>query len=277
MNYYELKRKYVKLFSDAGIDESADIDWIIVEITGQKRSMLPFLKDFDDVQLKKIEDAMLKRLNHIPIGFIFGHTDFLGRDFYVNKDTLIPRIDTEILVEEVIKSIGEKKVSVLDIGTGSGIIAITIALETRSSVWAVDISENALAVAQNNANKLGADVKFLQSDLFENIGNEKFDYIVSNPPYIKTDDIKMLDLEVRDNEPILALDGGNDGLDFYRRIIASAKDYLSENGKLFFEIGYNQAEELKKLMQFDFMDIEVLKDYSGNDRVVFGTIRRNYD
>ena len=251
------------------------------------------------MELEKINDAAAKRLRHIPLGLIFGKSSFYGREFVVTNDTLIPRLDTEILIDEFLKVTESKNVkdaveflqkhsinenqnlnfiknipSVLDIGTGSGAIAVTIQKETGFNVTAVDISQKALEIAKKNAKNLGANVEFIHSNLFSNIQEIKVDYIVSNPPYIKSDVVKTLDVEVRDNEPILALDGGEDGLYFYREIVSKSINHLKENGMLFFEIGYDQAEEVSLLMQSDFEDIKVVKDYGNNDRVVYGRLRR---
>ena len=202
---------------------------------------------------------------------IGGKTNFYGYDFKVDKNVLIPRLDTEILIEEIIKDIKSRsgEISVLDIGTGSGAIAVSIQKETGTKVTAVDISKNALEIAKFNAEQNDAKIEFILSDLFENV-KQKFDFIVSNPPYIETETIKSLDKEVVLNEPILALDGGADGLDFYKRIIADAPKYLKKNGRLYFEIGYNQASSVSELMKKDFKNIKVLKDYGNNDRVVLG-------
>ena len=286
MNYFELKKIYEEKFLKSNIEETADIDWIIVEITGKQRSMLPFISDFSEDELEKITQALEKRLKHIPFGYIFGKTEFYGREFFVSNDTLIPRIDTEILTLTATNFINEKikdnqsfslnnKVSVLDIGTGTGIIAITLNLETKADVTAVDISEKALEIAMKNSKNLNSNVKFFRSNLFENIGDEKFDFIVSNPPYIKSNVCLELEPEVRLNEPILALDGGEDGLFFYKSIIEKAKNYLKNDGMLIFEIGYDQGEEISNLMKKDFENITVVKDYSNNDRVVYGKLRSN--
>ncbi|MBQ8425823.1 MAG: peptide chain release factor N(5)-glutamine methyltransferase [Clostridia bacterium] len=286
MNYFELKKIYEEKFLKSNIEETADIDWIIVEITGKQRSMLPFISDFSEDELEKITQALEKRLKHIPFGYIFGKTEFYGREFFVSNDTLIPRIDTEILTLTATNFINEKikdnqsfslnnKVSVLDIGTGTGIIAITLNLETKADVTAVDISEKALEIAMKNSKNLNSNVKFFRSNLFENIGDEKFDFIVSNPPYIKSNVCLELEPEVRLNEPILALDGGEDGLFFYKSIIEKAKNYLKNDGMLIFEIGYDQGEEVSNLMKKDFENITVVKDYSNNDRVVYGKLRSN--
>lgn len=240
--------------------------------------MLPFY-EFSCNEVDKIENAIKLRLSHIPLAYIFGKTYFYGREFKVNSSTLIPRMDTEVLVDNVIREIkgSSKSPSILDIGTGSGIIAITLKKETNSTVTAVDISKSAIEVARENAENLGAEITFIQSDLFQNLNGLKFDILVSNPPYIKTSVIKSLDKEVRLNEPLLALDGGENGLFFYQKILEEAKDYLNENGKVYFEIGYDQAGEVAKLMKKDFTNIKIIKDYEGNDRVILGKLRGDYD
>lgn len=272
MNYFELKKQAILKFQEAGIDEFSDIDWICVEVTGKKRSELGFIKDFSENELNEINKALEKRINHIPLGYIFGKTNFYGLDFVVNENVLIPRLDTEILVEKLIDEINARSggVEVLDIGTGSGVIAVTIAKETKARVTAVDVSQKALEVAKQNAKLNQVDVKFVLSDLFENVGEKKFDIIVSNPPYIESDEIPKLMPEVKDNEPILALDGGKTGLDFYKKIVDTAGNYLKPSGKLFFEIGYNQGECVSDLMKDDFVNVCVIKDYLNNSRVVMG-------
>ncbi len=274
LDYHELKKNLEKMFTDAGIDEFSDIDWIMVEVTGKQRSMLPFHGKFSTEETSKIMDAVQKRLKHIPLAYIFGKTEFYGYPFDVNENVLIPRLDTEILVEKLIFDVKSRieNVSVLDIGTGSGAIAVVVQKETNADMTAVDVSKKAIEVAENNAKKNNAKVKFFQSDLFENVSGQKFDFIVSNPPYIETDVVKGLQSEVVDNEPILALDGGKDGLQFYRKIVSEAPNYLKPNGKLYFEIGYNQAELVSELMKDKFKNIQVYKDYGNNNRVVVGEI-----
>lgn len=272
MNYFELKKEAVKKFQEANIDEFSDIDWICCEITGKKRSELGFIKEFSEQELEKINLAIEKRLNHIPIAYIFGKTEFYGLPIIVDENVLIPRLDTEILVEKIIEEINNcsEKVEILDIGTGSGVIAITLAKNTSSKVTAVDISSKALKIAKQNAIQNNVEVEFIESDLFDNLIGRKFDIIVSNPPYIESNVIEDLMPEVRNYEPILALDGGKDGLEIYRKIVNDAGKYLNKNGKLFFEIGYNQGESVSRLMQNKFKNIVVIKDYLNNDRVVVG-------
>lgn len=271
MNYFELKKETMQRFQEAGIDETADFDWICCEITKKKRSELAFIKEFSSEELNKINDAVEKRLKHIPLAYIFGETEFYGLKFVVSKDVLIPRLDTEILVGKLIDEINSRNegIDVLDIGTGSGAIAVTIAKETKARVTAVDVSENALKVAKQNAKINNVKVSFIHSNLFENVKG-KFDIIVSNPPYIESAEINKLMPEVRDFEPILALDGGETGLEFYEKIVENARKYLKPHGKLFFEIGYNQGEAVSKLMKDKFKNVLCLKDYLGNDRVIIG-------
>ena len=192
-------------------------------------------------------------------------------DFFVDENTLIPRQDTEILVEEVIKIANKMmKPKILDLCTGSGIIAISLKKYIpNAEVTGIDISEKALDVANKNAQKLNTEVKFLKSDLFENIGKNKFDIIVSNPPYIKKEEIKKLSKEVQ-KEPEIALDGGYDGLDFYRRILDRAINYLKTGSYLCLEIGYNQKEDVMKLIEEkqDYKKTYCKKDLYGCDRII---------
>lgn len=275
MKYIELRKKIEQLFDAEKIDDYADIDWIMVEILKVKRSMLPFYGEISSENENLIMEAVQKRLKHIPIAYIFGKTNFYGYDLKVNENVLIPRLDTEVLVEKVVDDIKSqnKKVSVLDIGTGSGAIIISVKKETGANCFAVDVSKNALVIAKENAKDNNAEIEFVESNLFDNIKNLKVDYIVSNPPYIETEVVKGLEPEVVSNEPILALDGGEDGLDFYRKIVKDSKNHLNKNGRLYFEIGYNQGESVSSLMKDDFEEIEVIKDYGGNDRVVKGVLK----
>lgn len=274
LGYKELRKDLENSFKKASIDETSDIDWIICEITGKRRSELPLIKLFSSEEMKKIMDAISLRLKHVPLAYIFGKTNFYGYTIKVSHDVLIPRLDSEILVERVcrdLKILG-KRVSVLDLCTGSGALAIVIQKETRAKVVASDISEKAILIATENANLNNAEIEFIESNLFEKLKDRKFDIIVSNPPYIESDLINSLDKEVKNNEPTLALDGGKDGLDYYRKIIRDAPRYLKNKGKIYFEIGYNQAEIVSNLMSKNFKNIEVLKDYEGNDRVVLGEL-----
>lgn len=220
---------------------------------------------------EKFLEAISKIQKHIPIQYITNNQEFMKMNFYVDENVLIPQPDTEIACEEAINIINENKLkNVLDMCTGSGILAISIAKYTNANnIKAVDISEKALEIAKNNAfsNNVNSKIEFVKSDMFENI-SEKFDLIISNPPYIKTNVIKTLSEEVK-NEPILALDGGANGLKFYTIIVQNAKKYLKENGVLVLEIGYDQKKEVTNLLKEQgYSDIKTIKDMSQNDRVI---------
>ena len=226
-----------------------------------------------DVKNAQIYNQLIeKRAAHIPLQHLTGNQEFMGINFKVNENVLIPRQDTEILVEEVIKYINsqERKVKVLDMCTGSGCIAISIdKLCDNAQVVGADISKKALEIAEINNKENSAGVDFIESDLFENI-RECFDVIVSNPPYIESEKIEKLMPEVRDFEPRIALDGTKDGLEFYRNICNNLSRYLKEQGAVFFEIGYNQGSSVSKILnEQGFEKVKIIKDYSQNDRVVF--------
>ena len=212
-----------------------------------------------------------KLSNGVPLQHITHTQEFMKMDFFVNENVLIPRPDTEILVEEVIELAKKMdKPKILDLCTGSGAIAISIARNVPTAeVTAIDISEKALEVAKKNARNLQAKVKFKKSNLFRNIGKTKFDIIVSNPPYIKKADIKLLSSEVQ-KEPEIALDGGYDGLDFYRKIANQAIDYLKFESYLCFEIGFDQQEDVIEIIKDtkDYNDTYCKKDLFGNDRII---------
>ena len=198
--------------------------------------------ELDEIHEKKILDGIEQLRNYIPIQYITNNQEFMKLNFFVNQNVLIPRSDTEILVEEVINIYKNEHVKILDMCTGSGCIAISLKKYIQNSeVYGIDISMEALKVAQINAKNNNVDVKFKCSDMFADIKNKDFDVIVSNPPYIKTQVINTLDKEVK-NEPIIALDGGDDGLYFYKKIINEAFNFLSDNGMIFLEIGYDQKE-----------------------------------
>ena len=212
---------------------------------------------YKDIADKALEICKKRVESNTPLQYLLGKANFYGNEFKVDSNVLIPRFDTEILVERALKEIGEKEARVLDMCTGSGAIAITVALNSKATVVASDISPLALNVARRNALDKCVSVEFIESDLFEKIEG-KFDYILINPPYIPTSDIETLDEEVKDYEPILALDGGVDGMDVYRKIASEYQNYLNENGVLMLEIGINQTEQIKEL----FGTVEFIKDYN---------------
>ncbi|MBQ7884950.1 MAG: peptide chain release factor N(5)-glutamine methyltransferase [Clostridia bacterium] len=259
----------------AGRFEKSDLDFIFCEVLNKGRAEVKLIKSISKSDFKKIEKVVERRAVGEPITKIFGHANFYGLDFVVTKDVLSPRSDTERLVEEVLNDIKalKNKPKVLDIGTGSGAIAITLAKLSNAKVTAVDISDKALAVAKDNAEKNNVKVNFVKSDLFSALGRHaKFDIIVSNPPYIPSKDIENLDDEVKKHDPILALDGGADGLNFYREIIDGATVKLARGGRIYLEVGVNQAQQVKKLLQKNFKDIRIVKDYNKIERVVCATL-----
>lgn len=249
--------------------EACEIDWILCDVLSINRDKLETVAFISRQDLDKCEKLAKERATHIPLQYVLGYTNFYGYNILVKNGVLIPRPETELLCEQVVKRANGKKI--LDLCTGSGAIAIATKLSAVCEVVASDVSEAALEVAKYNAEVLSADVNFVQSDLFESVEG-KFDVIVSNPPYIPTSDISSLDSEVKDYEPMLALDGGADGLDFYRRIAKSAKDFLCENGTLLLEIGIGQAENVQALLTDDFKNVEALNDYENIPRIVIANI-----
>lgn len=213
------------------------------------------------------------RLRHVPLQHIIGHTGFMGLDFKVSRDVLIPRQDTETLVETVLEREKDPAISILDLCTGSGCIAVSLKkLGGYSKVAASDLSDKAIGLAIRNASINDAEISIIKSDLFKDIDG-RFDVIVSNPPYIPAEEIETLSPEVRDHDPRMALDGGEDGLDIYRRIVSECGDVLNAGGRLYMEIGFDQAAAVGGLMEkAGFRDIEVVKDLAGKDRVIFGTL-----
>lgn len=225
-------------------------------------------------QERKYLDLIQKRAMHIPLQHLTGRQEFMGYVFRINEHVLIPRQDTEILVEEALKYV-QADMEILDLCTGSGCILLSILKMVPGLTGAgTDISEQALLVAEKNRADLGleTEAKFRKSDLFEQVEG-RFDRILSNPPYIPSEVVDTLMEEVQRYEPRTALDGGEDGLYYYRKITEQSPAYLKPEGMLFFEIGYDQAEAVLELMKQDFTNIHVVKDLAGLDRVVYGNLR----
>lgn len=268
---YETGRSILKV---AGVSE-ADLDarLLLEYICGTDRNELLVHGErrVSEEQEYRYRDIIKKRAKRIPLQYLTGYQEFMGLDFLVNESVLIPRQDTEILVEEVLKNLRDG-FSILDMCTGSGCILLSLLRYSNDCTGVgVDLSGEALEVAAQNAERLGIEAQWLKSDLFDQVCGS-FEIVVSNPPYIRTDVIAGLEPEVRDHEPLSALDGASDGLSFYRRITADSTAYLKGGGMLFFEIGYDQAEAVRQLMERNgFLDVRVVKDYAGLDRVVFGT------
>ena len=229
-------------------------------------------QEIEDEKMQDFLQLIEKRAVHIPLQHLTGEQNFMGLDFLVNEHVLIPRQDTEILVEEIMRDLHDG-IRILDMCTGSGCILLSLLHYSNDcSGVGVDVSEDALAVARQNADRLAEkQAVFIQSDLFEKVEGS-FDLIVSNPPYIRSQEIAGLMPEVREHEPHLALDGKDDGLHFYREIIKGAMPHLKRGGQLFFEIGYDQGEAVQALLAANgYIEIAVVKDYAGLDRVVYGT------
>ena len=259
----------------AGIDD-ADLDaWYLLEhVTGVTRA--GYFMDMHHV-LSAEEEAqyyefVATRVTHVPLQHITGVQEFMGLSFCVNEHVLVPRQDTEVLVENVLYML-RPGMHVLDMCTGSGCILISLlklcGFSDISGVG-VDVSEEALEVARKNAENLRVDVTFVHSDLFSEMEGQ-YDVIVSNPPYIRTSVIEGLKEEVKFHDPFIALDGKEDGLYFYKRIVEESPQYLKKGGKLYFEIGHDQADDVSRLMKgAGFSNVTVKKDLAGLDRVVFG-------
>ena len=227
----------------------------------------------------KFKENINKLINGKPLQYITNNQEFMGLNFFVNENVLIPQPDTEIIVEETMKKCKELllkngEIRILDLCTGSGAIAVSLSnfLRDEAEVFASDISTKALEVAKNNNEKNNTNVRFIESNLFENIQEQKFNIIVSNPPYIRSNVINNLPKQVQ-NEPHLALDGGEDGLKFYKKIIEQACNYI-ENGYLILEIGYDQKEDVENLLKENknYSEIKTIQDFSGNDRCVIAKV-----
>ena len=282
MKYREILLAGEERLASQNIFDSKNDAWLLFEyifnIPRHKYFMISFDECNDNKLMEDYFAAIDVRANHIPLQHITKTQDFMGMTFKVNEHVLIPRQDTEVLVEKAL-SVMKDGDKVLDMCTGSGCIAISIAKLKNVDVTAVDISSEALKVASGNAVNLGAsNVEFIESNLFDKIKEDstsknckKYDIIVSNPPYIKSLDIEELMVEVKEHEPRLALDGDEDGLKFYKAITKEAKEFLKTGGYLIYEIGCDQGDDLRRIMEENgFTDIEIIKDLAGLDRVCFG-------
>jgi len=276
MNYREAEKIGITWLKEAGVPDPELDAWYLLEYCMQKRNE-EFNKTWYLAHKRRVipEDAaeeygelLMLRAGRRPLQYITGEQEFMGYRFKVNENVLIPRQDTETLVEEAMEY-AQMGMKVLDMCTGSGCILLSLMLKRAGLIGtAADISKEALEVAKENAKALSIDAKFVESDLFANVEGT-FDLIVSNPPYIPTGVIGGLMKEVRDFEPIEALDGREDGLHFYRKIVEECGNYLNPGGKILFEIGYDQAEDVMKLLtEAGFTDVYKKKDLAGNDRVV---------
>lgn len=287
MTYAEVYNEGANYLTEAGIEEAAlDARLLLEYVCGTDRNTLLAHGDRSVTEEDRLryQELIKQRASRIPLQYLTGTQNFMGLDFLVSEHVLVPRQDTEFLVEEVLKNLHDG-MRVLDLCTGSGCILISLLRYTNDCQgMGVDISPEALAVAEKNADRLLTEngesteserrgcLQFLESDLYERVEGI-FDVIVSNPPYIPTKVIDTLMPEVREHEPRLALDGSEDGLLFYRRIIEGSRAHLKGGGMLFFEIGYDQGAAVRDLMeQAGFLEVQVTKDYAGLDRVASGIL-----
>ena len=263
MKLSELRLKTKELLKQNGKDVK-DADFIISEVLNISVTSLFIDRDLTDLQVNSVMNCINERINGKPVTKIFNKAYFYGLQFVIDENVLSPRPETELIVDTALEYLQDKQLKVLDLCTGSGAIACAIKKNSNALVSASDISDKALNIVKQNTKNLGLDISFIKSDMFNNI-NDIFDIIVSNPPYIESEVCKTLDEEVLKYDPMLALDGGVDGLDYYRTIKENL-NHLKPNGVLIMEIGYNQGESLKNL--FKEYNVEILKDYNNLERVM---------
>ena len=252
-----------------------DAEVLLSHVLRQERIYLyvHFDEPMEQNELSKFREYVKKRAQHVPIAYIIGEREFMGLPFKVTKDTLIPRPDTEILVENVLNNVDkDKEIEIVDIGTGSGAIILSLLVNLpKAQGKTVDISSKAIEVAKENAVNLQVNdrCEFFVGDLFAPLNDNKFDVIVSNPPYIPQKDIPTFEDDVKEYEPVSALTDGGDGLSYYRRLLSEGKAYIKENGFIALEIGIYQSEDVKQIaMDNGWKNIKIIKDYAGIDRVV---------
>ena len=275
MNYTEAFLMGMQKLKEAEIGEAQlDARLLLEEVCGTDHNTLLCHGDREvsEAEEEQYRKALEQRAVHVPLQHLLGYQEFMGLRFQVNEYVLIPRQDTEILVEEAMRYLHDG-MRILDLCTGSGCILLSLLHYSNDCEGVgVDISQEALQVAAQNAELLGIKADFLKSDLYEKVTG-KFDLLVSNPPYIERKVIPTLMEEVREYDPYIALDGGEDGLDFYRRIIGGAQDYLKRGGQILMEIGSGQAKAVSELLrEAGFKEIDVCRDFAGLDRVVSGRL-----
>ena len=282
--YRELYEEGRRILEQAGLPDAAlDARFLLEEVCGTNlQTLLVFPeKKVTEEEVNQYRAFIQRRKDREPTAMILGEWDFMGLTFRLNKSTLIPEQDTEILVETALeelkrRGLGEAPLRILDLCTGSGCILLSLLHELRNADGlGTDLSEEALEAARENAVRLGLQERaaFRQGDLWEPVGDERFDLIVSNPPYVPTEVIPTLEPEVRCGEPYAALDGGEDGLVFYRRIMREAAGHLEPSGIIIVESGFDEAPQIAALMQDQKLrGIRTVKDYGGLDRVVLGAL-----
>lgn len=266
----------VNYFKSKNIESARlDAEVLLSHVLGQERIYLyvHFDEPMQQDELNKFREYVKKRAQHVPVAYIIGEREFMGLPFKVTPDTLIPRPDTEILVENVLANVDKnKEMMIADIGTGSGAIILSLLANLPNAAGkTVDIAPKAIEVAKENAVNLHVDdrCEFFTGDLFAPLQGDKFDVIVSNPPYIPQKDIAGLEDDVKAYEPVSALTDGGDGLSYYRRLLGEGRAYLKENGFIALEIGIYQSKAVKRMAEENgWKNIKVIKDYAGIDRVV---------
>lgn len=256
-----------KMLKDCDIKNIQDAEHIMASVLEIESAELSSISQLTKSQAKKFMKGIKQRCKHVPLDKIIGYTDFLNVRIPFEKSTLTPRQETEILTEMIVKDIHGKKLEVLDLCSGSGCIGLAIAKNSECNVTLSDISKKAIKSSMKNAAINDIKVNYILSDMFNSIPS-KYDIIVCNPPYITRSDLEKLEIEVKDFDPRLALDGGADGLDFYREIGKTAAEFLNDNGKIYLEIGIDQSKSVVECLQEAFVDIKVIKDYSGIDRFI---------
>jgi release factor glutamine methyltransferase len=280
MTYRRLLEEAERVLAAGRITEPGENAWQLFEFVFEMDRVRYFLRRDEEAPedlCRRYARLIEERKKHIPLQYLIGYCWFMGLKFWVDERVLIPRQDTETLVEEFLKDIegrpGEDW-QILDLCAGSGCIGLSAAWHLRQKgrsarLTEADLSEDALAVVKKNAADQGTGCERVRTDLFSGLSGRRFDYILSNPPYIASAEVETLMEEVRDYEPGMALNGGADGLDFYRRIAAESADHLTEDGRLFLEIGYDQGEAVKGLLEAEgFREVRVIRDLAGNPRVV---------
>lgn len=266
MKLFNLRKELKDEFLQHSID-SVDVDFIIAEVLNVKHTELALIEEVDDKTEQVIREYSSMRLQNIPVDKIFKKAYFYGLEFRVDDNVLSPRPESEMLVDKALEYIKANNYqSALDLCTGSGCLAISIKKNVEIDMTASDISTRALQIAKRNAKQNSVEIEFVKSNMFENI-DKKFDIIISNPPYIDTQDIQDLETEVKEHDPRIALDGGEFGLKYYNIIHDNLRKFLNENGALILEIGDEQKELIVSLFN-DFELVESLKDLGGHDRVL---------
>lgn len=280
MTIREIFNTYMEELSHISDTPKLDIEILLSKALGDVDRLYIHLnlhKELTKEQLDSFNKMIQDRLKGRPIAYIVNNREFMGLDFYVEEGVLIPRPDTEPLVEEVIELVkGKENLKIVDIGTGSGAITVSLAKYIKDcQVYSLDISDKALSIGLKNAisNEVEDKINFIKSNIFSGIEDRglKLDVIVSNPPYIRRADIETLHTQVKDYEPYIALEGGEDGLDFYRDITRESVKYLKDKGILAFEVGHDQAEDVSEILKHNgYTNIYTKKDLQGIDRVVIG-------